>query len=359
MVVFNFAANLQKTFLMKNRTKRMSNWRIWHLVLFLFFFCSCENNPLDIDVSHIEISPVKIQRFEKDFFSLRADSMENQLLGIQKKYPEFAKLFIQNIICPTGLSDSSCIPEIMRFILDKDMREAYEVCQSTFPDLAFIEKELEAVFRYHKYYFPQKNIPKVYSMMSGFNYSIVTADSAFAIGLEMYLSKDAGFYKMLQIPAYKKGFMRKEYIVSDLVRAWMMKEFPKTDKSGTLLSEMVYQGKLLYLADALMPHTHDSIKIRFTSAQLEWCKNYEANMWAYLIKNNFLYSTQLEVISKFINEAPFTTGFVKKSPGRTGVWLGWQIVRKYMKEKPDVSLLELMNQSDSQTILSQSKYKPK
>lgn len=346
-----------KNLLIKVKDKWTSPWDTKRIVFFFFFFFSCGTHPLDIDVSHIEIPPVKIQRFEKDFFSLRADGIENQLQKLQKKYPKFAELFIQNVICPRGI-DSSCIPEIIRFIIDKDMQEAYKTCQLKFTDLTFAETAIEEVFRRYKYYFPNKNLPELYSMMSGFNYSIATSDSAFAIGLEMYLGQGSRFYKLLQIPAYKQFSMQKEFIVSDLVRAWMMKEFPKTDKSGTLLSEMIYQGKLLYLADAMMPQAHDSIKIRFTSDQLEWCKNHEADMWAYLIKNEFLYSTQLEVISKFTNEAPFTTGFVKKSPGRTGVWLGWQIVRKYMKENPDVSLLQLMNQNNSQIILSQSKYKP-
>ena len=138
----------------------------------------------------------------------------------------------------------------------------------------------------------------------------------------------------------------------------MGKAFPNTNKSGTLLNEMIYQGKLLYLADALMPDEQDTIKIGFTKKQLDWCIANENNMWGYLIKNKFLYSNEINVVTKFTGAAPFTTGFVKESPGRTGVWIGWRIVRKYMDNNPKITLDQLMLENDAQKILANSKYKP-
>ncbi len=326
------------------------------VVCCLFF--SCGNNPLDVDMSVIKIEPVNIQRFDRDFFSLTADNISWKLPELQKKYPGFTDLFVRNILCPAGINDSACIPDITRFINDKDMRGAFDNCQKVFPDMNGIEAELAEVFRHHKYYFPEINIPKVFTMMSGFNYSIATADSTFAIGLEMYLGNKSGYYDMMRIPNYKRATMQKEYIVADFSRAWMINRFPNKSKSGTLLSEMIYQGKLLYLSDAMMPDSEDSLKIGFTKKQLDWCVEHENDMWGYLIKNKFLYSNEAEVILKFTGEGPFTTGFVKESPARTGVWMGWRIARKYMNEHPKITLEQLMQENDAQKILSLSKYKP-
>ena len=66
----------------------------------------------------------------------------------------------------------------------------------------------------------------------------------------------------------------------------------------------------------------------------------------------------MEVVSKFTGEGPFTTGFVKESPARTGVWIGWNIVKKYMDKNANISLDQLMHETDAQKILSLSKYKP-
>ena len=327
-----------------------------YLIPLLLF--SCGNNPLDVDVSQIKVEPVKIERFEQDFFSLNADNIVQKLSELKKKYSGFTELYVRNILCHGGIDDSACIPEITRFVNDKDMRDAFEETQKKFPDLKNIETETEELFRHEKYYFPQKKLPRIFTMMSGFNYSIATADSIYAIGLEKYLGRKNKFYEMLQIPEYAQRTMSKEYIVPDFLRAWMMREFPNGNKSGNLLSEMIYQGKLLYIADAMLPRTNDTLKIGFTKKQLGWCIENEKNIWGLFIKNKFLYSSELDVISKFTGEGPFTAGLAKESPARTGVWLGWRIVRSYMKANPKISLEELMKENDAQKILSLSKYKP-
>ena len=320
------------------------------------FLASCSHNRLDVDVSQIKVDPVKIQRFDQDFFSLNAGNIVQKLPELQKKYPGFTDLYVQNILCPHGINDSACIPEITRFVADKDMRGAYDESQKVFPDMNSVETQLANVFRHYEYYYPNAKLPKVIAMMSGFNYAIES--SFFSIGLDMYLGSKNRFYEMLQFPGYKRVNMRKEYIVNDLVHAWMVKVYPNTNKSGTLLNEMIYQGKLLYLVDALMPAEQDTIKIGFTKKQLDWCIANENNMWGYLIQNKFLYSNDITIVTKLTGDAPFTTGFVKESPGRTGVWIGWRIVRKYMNDNPKITLDQLMQENDPQKILAQSKYKP-
>ncbi|TAL57901.1 MAG: gliding motility lipoprotein GldB [Bacteroidetes bacterium] len=332
------------------------------LSFYMLFAClilsSCETNRLEVDVSDIQVPEVYVSRFDRDFFALNAGNISRSLPEMQEKYPGFTDLFVKNILCPRGITDSACIPEIIRFVTDKDMRAAYDDCQKVFPDLNQTEQKLTDVFRHYNYYYPNAKLPHVVAMMSGFNYAIAAADSSFSIGLEMYLGSKARFYEMIQFPNYKRVNMRKEYIVTDLVHAWMAKAFPNTNKSGTLLNEMIYQGKLLYLEDALMPDTHDSIKIGFTKNQLDWCVENENNMWGFLIKNKLLYSNDITMVTKFTGEAPFTTGFVKESPGRTGVWIGWQIVRKYVGSNPSITFEQLMQEIDAQKILSMSKYKP-
>jgi len=319
---------------------------------------SCSHNRLSVDVSHIKIEAVKLGRFDQDFFALGADNIVAKLPELQKKYHGFTELFVRNLLCHNGIQDSACIPEITRFVNDKDMREAFNDCQKTFPDITPVESELTEIFRHYKYYFPGQKLPKVLTIMGGFNYSIITADSVFSIALEMYLGRQSSFYEMLQFPNYKRISMQREYMVPDFVRAWTMSEFPDNVKSKTLLSEMIYGGKVLYLSDALMPNKEDTLKIGFTKKQLDWCNEHAGDIWGYWIKNNFLYSTGIDVISKFTGEGPFSTGFAKESPAKTGIWTGWQIVRKYMNNHPEVSLEQLMKEDDPQKILSLSKYKP-
>ncbi|PKP02856.1 MAG: gliding motility lipoprotein GldB, partial [Bacteroidetes bacterium HGW-Bacteroidetes-9] len=54
----------------------------------------------------------------------------------------------------------------------------------------------------------------------------------------------------------------------------------------------------------------------------------------------------------------FTASFSQESPSRTGAWLGWQIVKSYMKNN-DSMIAGLMANANSQEILEKSGYKPK
>jgi len=62
-----------------------------------------------------------------------------------------------------------------------------------------------------------------------------------------------------------------------------------------------------------------------------------------------------------LSEGPFTPGLGERteSAPKLGVWTGWQIVRKYMKENKGVTVAQLMAERDAQKILNLSKYKPK
>ena len=124
---------------------------------------------------------------------------------------------------------------------------------------------------------------------------------------------------------------------------------------------MVYNGKVLYLMDELMPDLADSTKIGYTGTQAQWCKDYETDIWAYFLEENLLFETDYLKIQKYLTDAPFTPGVGEgnQSAPKLGVWVGWQIVRKYMDKHPDLSLQQLLAQTDAQKILKESKYKPK
>jgi uncharacterized protein YjaZ len=83
----------------------------------------------------------------------------------------------------------------------------------------------------------------------------------------------------------------------------------------------------------------------------------QSNVWSLLIENSFLFETKKQIINKFMDDAPFTTSFNKKSPPRIGEYFGFRIVEAYMM-KNDISIQELFSEKDSQKILQLSKYKP-
>lgn len=341
-----------------------------YVVLFLSFFVllasSCVGDKqkvstpaIEVEVDEITIPEITIDRLEQDVFGMDTLHVMTATKKLQSKYGEFYAAFITGIINNGTIGDSAYEYRMKRFISDRDMREAYNNCQKVYPDVTFLQTAMTDVFKRYKHFFPTKNTPRVITMMSGFNFPSVYIDSTLAIGLEMYLGADNKFYTMLAMPKYKSRYMHKESIVPDAVRSWMFAEYPYNMDKSDFLSEMVYMGKIMFLSDALIPDVHDSLKIQYTQNQLDYCTQNEFNVWSYFVAQKMLYTTNHAEINKFTSEGPFTSAFSKEAPPRIAYWIGWQIVRQYMSNNPEVTIEQLMNMNDAQQLLAKSKYKPK
>lgn len=326
-------------------------------ILFVVFF-SCKPNPLKVNVSDIKKN-IRVVRFDQELYSINSYDTLKSITELSNKYPEFFDLFTYKVIQIGGIGDSLFLDGMKQFLNDSMILNVKEMVDAEFYDFDNTEKQLNKAFKNFQYHFPDKELPTVYAYFSGFNQSVVTAENIIGISLDKYLGRNCEYYQKLNsTPQYKILNMHKDKIVSDVVYAWGVTEFEHTNKTTTVLDNMIHQGKLMYFVDAMLPEMHDSLKIGFTAQQLEWSRKNEAQMWSQLIENKMLYSNKHMDIIRYINNSPTTSGFPIESPGRTGVWIGWQIVRKYMKKYPEKTLAELMQISDYQQILNDSKYFP-
>jgi hypothetical protein len=211
-------------------------------------------------------------------------------------------------------------------------------------------------FRHH---FPKRNLPKkVVTCITGWNYAFAYMDSCFLLGLDMYLGDTALVYQMLRYPQYQTRKMNADHILPDIARGWLLTELDREKPENTLLNHTVFYGKLFYGVKALLPDTPDSLIIGYTQKQIETCGKYEKQYWSYFAEKGRLYESNLTTIRELTSEGPFTAAISKECPPRIAMWIGWQIVRSYMKNNKKVSLEELMAERDAQKILSKSKYRP-
>ena len=122
---------------------------------------------------------------------------------------------------------------------------------------------------------------------------------------------------------------------------------------------MLFRGKVMYTIEKLLPDMPDSIRMGYTAAQLKWCNEFEPKIWSHFVEKKLLFAALRGDSFKYINEGPFTAGLPRESPGKIGVWVGYQIIKKYAEQHPEVSLKQLFANYNAQQLLTQSKYKPK
>jgi hypothetical protein len=321
---------------------------------------SCGSERLKVDISNTSVKPVKINRLDQDLFALNPDNIDSATFDMHDKYGNYYYSFIYNVI-NQGDERDSVLKAVGAFISDKDMKQVYKDVQAKYGknEMAQIESDMTTAFRYFRYHFPQAEMPKYFtSYISGFNFNVTSVDSTLGIGLDMYLGADCPYYSMLQWPRYKTNVMNRGYIVPDAMRGWIIHTFDKNEPINNLLNHMIFYGKMYYCLDAVLPDTHDSLKIGYSTKQLNYCKDNEKNLWGYFTTNDRLYKNDLKEVAEYTSEGPFTAAISKECPPRIAMWVGLQIVRAYMDKNPDVSVAQLMADPDAQKILTKSKYKP-
>ena len=326
-------------------------------LLCLLSSCGKKNRFSEVDLSNASVVPVQIQRFDKDFFAIDTSDVASSLAVLQEKYGSFVDLYIKQII---GNPMSNEEEIVRQFLAHPAYREFYSDCLAKYAGVSDLEAGFTTAFKYVKYYFPDIIIPDVYTHVSGFWDNVVVDEGLISIALDLYLGADYKNYEYIEgIYDYMLPNLRREKIVSDAVFWWLTTEFPDYNiDAPKLLDNMIYYGKIMYLTEVFLPNEKEEDLMGYSRQQWKWCKANEAKMWNYMIEHKHVFSTERVLATKYIDLAPFTSYFPEESPGRTGIWIGWQIVRSFMDKNRDVTLSGLMNNFSAQDILEKSGYRP-
>jgi hypothetical protein len=342
--------------------KIISRNRILFCLLILYtalLITSCHRDERHVDVAGIPLE-LHVKRFEQDLFKMDTSNVDAGLQGLADKYGDFFYLYAFPV---TGLGSRDSLLTVSHFrelLSDTNMLNVYQACENQYGKLDDLEAGLTKAFKYYKYYFADKMVPQVLTMISLFAYPVAVDSTHLAIGLDMYLGSDYKYYFTLDppLPLYIRNRMRKEYILPDAMKGWLMSDYDTDGSQDKFLDKIISQGRLLYALDFLLPDVADTLKTGYTAAQLDWCRKNEPMIWSFFIEQKLLFSTDPNLVSKYTNDGPTTNGFPKDSPGNIGQFIGLQIVRAYMQKNTGTTLHQLMDQKDLQLIFQVSGYKP-
>lgn len=322
-------------------------------LIFPFFIAACNSGSdrTRVDVSDLQITPVIIHRYDEALFRVNSANLSQDLMKISSEFPFFLG---------TDLNDPSNLASMKEYLENPRNQDFSQAVSKKFVSLQQIENDLTDAFRHVKHYYPEFRIPRVYSYISGGDYDnpIRLVDSVMIIALDCYLGKDYQPYLEDGVPVYKTERMIPEQIVPDCMRAVANQIFPQDPANLTLLELMVEAGKQKYLVQSFMPELRGDLLMKYPGNHYEWASENEVHVWAAIIDNKMLYSTEGKTLRMFMADGPFTPEFSKASPPRLGEWIGYQIVRSFMNENDEVSLTDMLAQKDAQRLLQLSGYKP-
>ena len=345
-------------FHMLSVTLRPSGWALSFFLFVLLF--SCEKGPNYPDTSGIDVE-VDIVRVDQEMNCIDSIQCLEKIESLRASHPFFSSVYFQRIIPVPPLSDSvGQLSQLAGFFSDSLVQALRKEVQVVFPDNEFIQSSLRPVLQNWSHYFPDMPIPEFYSYYSLFNFGVVVLDDdVMGLGLDFFLGSDYPAYPASRFPNYIQRTMDKKYLSPRVARGMIQNILPMP-ASDRLLDHMIYEGKMLFLTRRLVPKAPDSLIFHYSREKIDWMEDNELETWAALLKKEMLYSRNEVEYRKLVSPSPSGPSFMpRESPGEAGSWIGWQIIKAYMARHPETAMIDLIQLTDSQKILDQSRYKPR
>lgn len=327
------------------------------VLLLMDVFFGCRNDQPDykkkLNVNAGPMPKLVFQRYEDVLFNLDTAHFQQGLKAVQKEFSFFLD---------GDLDNPEAVRYVKDFAVDPMSVALYEKVKKAFPDLDEVKAIVGEVYRHFNYYYPETRLPdKVYTCVSGIDAnmpSVMLFDGGLVISLDWYLDGDE-VYDMIGMPQYRSQRTGLPTLARDLGETLWMHCREQEHRQGNLLEEMVFLGIRDYCIEAWYPSITDEALLGYTPSQLQWAEDYEGDLWADMVGNQCLYSSDLEMYRVFLADGPFTNEYSHEAPARLGEFIGLHIVRSYMEANPNTKLQELMEEEDLQGLFLDSKYKPK
>ena len=296
---------------------------------------------------------IEIERLESEILGIR--EMES-LIHFTDHNPLITEVFLRRAEYP---NDSIFYHDLLSRFKNPHIDSLRREIEETYSDLSWLENELEEAFTLMKYYYPETKIPRVQTIATGFDYDMLVSDTLIIIGLDYYMGEEAR-YRPQGIYNYILKRYQQRFIVPSIMLLYGISTernaYKKED--NTILAEMISYGKAFYFSKRMLPCTPDSTIIWYSSEEMDGLEENSPLVWAHFLEKNLLWETSHLVKRKYLDERPKTYEIGEKCPPRIATWVGWEIVNKFMKDHPEVTLQELMAIEDAKMLFEKSRYKP-
>jgi hypothetical protein len=328
------------------------------VVNILFGACKNTDENQAPNVDHIKISP-DIRRFDQALFGLDTTRLDEGIKSLAQSYGDFLPFFLNDIVHDPTKPDEKPDEALKGFVKAWQVRRLYDSCQQIFPDNRLLKQALMPICQYHQYYFPKRPTPHFVAAVTEFTGdAYMVSDSLMLLGLEMFLGPTFSGYN----PEFFPYFIRRQFdtlYFPSKVALSLATRIAGPPPGERIIDLMIHNGKILYITDLLTPSVADSIKIGYTREQWEGCEANEQQVWSRLLEMKVLYEPLNSKNQKIVTPSPNAGNVFQEAPGEVGNWLGWRIVRAWMKRNPDATIDKLLAEKDAQRLLEASKYKPK
>lgn len=327
--------------------------QVFFLLLIVSAFYACDNNDKIVNEAEKSKVNLKVIHLEDSLFNLKNAAEAGMFL---KNHPDLVQTYLK---LPYPVKDSTFINAFYQHYSNDSLKLFYENSSKEFGNFSEVNNQFEDLFKYITYYYPKYNTPTLKTLFSGFVFGndLALSDSSIFISFEYFLGPKST-YKPPLFEYFLERY-QKPYLVP-MVALALSGRFNNADmKDESMIASMVYYGKAHYFVERTMPRLPDSLNIMYSAETLKGIEENIDIIWSHFIEKELLYNKVRFINDKYCGERPSIPEIGDKCPGRIGRWLGWQIVKSYMAENPEITLQQLMEDPNAEKIFRKSNYKPR
>ena len=307
------------------------------LLIISVLFWSCSNRKTHKDATQ----SYELIRFESIFYDAHPDS----LVEVEKRFPYFFPKSYPFSVWVNRRTDSLqlALYEQTKSISNSDIHDQLSPFMEGLPRV-----------------FENTGVPKkVITITSDVDYNnkVILNDSMALIAIDNFLGVNHHMYE--GIAFYLRQGMELNQLSKELAESFANNRIA-LPKDRIFLAQLIYSGKIQFLKQSILSDYSEDKILGYTPDQLAWAMTNEKEIWNFFVSKELLYSTDSELIKRFISPAPFSKFYLNidvDSPGQIGQWLGLQIVKAYQK-KERKSITQLLN-TPYRELFEKSKYKPR
>lgn len=327
-------------------------------VFVIALLVACNSQRREVDIADVA-QQVSFFNLQKDLDAADTTRLNEEHQQLYQRYGSFWRAYCEDILRLGAARSEQSVLLWKDFSSDPMIEELEKAISEIHEDrLPLYETEIDNAFRRYHVLFPEKSLPDIVFMNSGFNFGVWPTGEHLGIGLDFFIGAEHPLVTPLDpnlFPNYQKAKMRPDLLVPDALRGWLLVSHQQAHYNDeNLIQTVLYYGKMMYLLDLMLPAMEDYRLIDYTAEEFAWCRENERNLWISFSDQEVLYERRKFEINRWVSDAPFTRAvdLPQETPGRVGIWIGWQIVSDYMQRNPDVSPAEMLELTNPITFLN-------